>query len=523
MKLDSISAISDENAAQSNMSHRTLSALLWTFSGRTVQLVLRTVTIIILARLLTPADFGVVAAALTVVQFSEIFALLGVGPAIVQRPQLEERHLRTGFTFSVLSGILLGGLIWLSAPGIAGFYQSDELTPVLQTIVLVFPLSGLTVVAESLMQRKLQFRKLAGIEVASYAVGNGIVGISLAFIGLGIWALVIAYLVQEIITAVAVLVVQPHPKKPQFEAKAFKELFYFGGGSTMANIFTYVGAQGDNLVVGRWLGMNALGLYGRAYNLMIIPAGLFGTVLVRVLFPVMSNVQNDPEALRRAYRRGAALLGLISLPLSIVSYVLAPELINVLLGPAWSAVVTPFRILIIGMLFRAGFLMSATLARAKGAVYQNAWRQGVYAVLIVSGAWIGQHWGISGVALGVLVTLAIHFLVMAQLGLSMISFTWRQLWTIHLPGMWCAAILGLEVWGVAAILRDINTAPILILITCAVVVLVTMLVIMRFIPLYILGEDGIWLLHTLLERLPANLFPLNWLRKEIRQLPRSTP
>jgi O-antigen/teichoic acid export membrane protein len=504
-----------DDIGESKLSHRTLGALLWTFSGRAANLLLRTATIVILARLLRPADFGIVAAALTIVQFSEIFALLGVGPAIVQRTQLEERHMRTGFTFSVLSGIVLAVAIWSFAPVVARFYQSDDVLPALRVIALAFPLSGITVVAESLLQRNLQFRKLAGIEIVSYTIGTGIVGISLAFAGFGAWALVTAYLVEEILKAIAVLIVQPHPKKPQFEVEAFKELIYFGGGSTIANIFTYIGAQGDNMIVGRWLGMNALGLYGRAYNLMIIPVGLFGTVSARVLFPVMSKVQNDAEALKRSYRRATALIGLTTLPLSAVSCVLAPELIHVLLGPAWSAIVVPFRILIVGMLFRTGYIISATLARAKGAVYRNAWRQGVYAALIVGGAWIGQHWGISGVALAVLVVLAIHFLIMAHLGLSIISFTWRQLWFIYVPYMWCAAITGIEAWTVATILRDMQTAPILILITCAAVVLVTLSIIVRFVPVYILGEDGVWFVRLLFERLPKKVLFLRWLEKGV--------
>jgi O-antigen/teichoic acid export membrane protein len=504
-----------ETSDQTNLSNRTMGALFWTFSGRIAQLVLRTITTIILARQLIPADFGVVSAALIVVQFSEIFALLGVGPAIVQRPQLEERHIRTGFTSSVLFGIFLSIIIWVIAPVIAMFFQSENLVAILRAIILVFPLSGLTVVASSLMQRNLQFRKLARIEFTSDLAGNGIIGISLAFAGFGAWALVAAYLVSEILKAISMLAAQAHPKKPQFEITAFKELFSFGGGSTIANILVYIGGQGDNMVVGRWLGINALGLYGRAYNLMIIPVGIFATVLGRVLFPVMSKVQDDLEALRRAYRRGTALVGLISLPLSVICFVLAPELIYILLGPTWSTIVAPFRILIIGMVFRTGYTINAAVARAKGAVYRNALRQGIYAALVVGGAWIGQHWGISGVALGVLAALIIHFLIMAQLGLSIVSLTWRQLWSIYLPYAWCAIIIGIEAWIVSTILRDINAEPILILIACTMIVLITLLVITRLAPLYILGEDGVWFIRMLLNRLPKELFFLRWLEKRL--------
>jgi len=335
MTVSSPSSTPNYDAEQSSLSYRTLNALFWTFGGSSIQLGLRTLTLMILARLLKPADFGVLAAALTVVQFSEIFALLGVGPAIIQRSELEERHVRTGFTFSILFGLALAGVVWFFAPAIASFFQSEQLTSILRVIVLVFPLNGLMVVAQSLMQREFQFRKLAGIEVASYAIGTGIVGITLAFLGFGVWALAIAYIAQESLKTLAVLLVQPHSKKPQFELSTFKELFYFGGGFTIARVFNYFALQGDNLVVGRWLGVSALGLYGRAYNLMTISVNVLGQVLDKVLFSAMAKVQNEPERLVTAYRRGTALIGLTILPISVVSYILAPELINVLLGPAW--------------------------------------------------------------------------------------------------------------------------------------------------------------------------------------------
>src|SRR5262245_10801215 len=205
----------DRAARRSDLSHQTLSSLLWVFSGNSVQYVLRTIILIILARLLIPADFGVVSAALTIAQLTEIFALLGVGPAIVQRPDLSDTHLRTGFTSSIIFGTSLGGLIWLFAPAIAGFFQSDQVTSVLRVIIIVFPLSGVTVVAESLIRRHLRFRKLVQIEVTAYAISYGIVGISLALLGFGVWSLVGAYIVEEIIKAIALLIAHPHPKKPQ--------------------------------------------------------------------------------------------------------------------------------------------------------------------------------------------------------------------------------------------------------------------------------------------------------------------
>ncbi|NUN24154.1 MAG: oligosaccharide flippase family protein, partial [Candidatus Jettenia caeni] len=262
----------------------------------------------ILARLLTPKDFGIVSAAMVVVRLSEVFAQIGIGPAIVQRQDLKTVHLRTGFTISCLSGLSLTGLISSLAPQISVFFHMEELIPVIRGVSLVFLFQGISLVAESLLQRELQFRWLAIIQSLSYAVGYGIVGISLAFLGFGVWSLVIAYLSQMAFKSIFLLKVKPHPKRLALERRAIAELMYFGGGFTLARIGNAIAGQGDYLVVGRWLGANALGLYSRAYQLMTIPAMLFAKILDTVLFPAMAQIQTQPERLRVAYRRGVALI-----------------------------------------------------------------------------------------------------------------------------------------------------------------------------------------------------------------------
>ena len=467
------------------------------FTGSGVQAILQWLVLIVLARLLTPADFGLVSAALVVVGLSQNLSQLGVGPAVVQIPQLEARHLRTGFTMSVLFGFLLAGLIWLLSPYIADFFRMQELTPVLRTLSWIFPFSGSSVMAESLLQRELHFRWLAGIQVVSYAVGYGVVGVSLASLGYGVWALVNANLAQTIVKSTILLIVQPCPKRLRIEWSAFKELMYFGGGFTLARISNYVALQGDNLVVGRWLGAAALGLYGRAYQLMVLPATLFGQVLDSVLFPAMAKVQNEPERLATAYRRGVALLGLLILPTSAATFMLAPELIQVFLGPAWRDAVVPFQILTVGMLFRTSYKMSDSLARATGAVYRRAWRQGVYAALVVGGAWIGQRWGITGVSYGVLGAITVNFFLMAELSLRLTAMTWKSLLEVHYPALSLTAIVCLEVWGVALLTKTLALPAIVLLSASGLVVASSLLVLLCLTPKFVLGRDGVWMLKTL--------------------------
>jgi O-antigen/teichoic acid export membrane protein len=491
--------------AEGGLTRRTITGMLWTAWGKGAYSGLQLIVLSVMARLVSAADFGVVSAALVVIGLSSIFSHLGFGPALVQRTQLEQRHVDTAFSASVVLGALLGALIWVGAPTAAEFLRIDGVRPVLRALAWVFPLQGLGVTADALLRRELRFQWLANREVAAYAIGYGVVGIGLALAGWGIWALVAGQIAQVVLRSAILLVKQPPRLGQPFEMRAFRELLYFGGGFTVARAANYAAVQGDNLVVGRCLGPQALGFYGRAYSLMSAPAYGFGAVLDQVLFPAMAKVQNDPERLAAAYRRGVALIALLTLAPSAALILVGPEFIEVLLGRGWAPTVAPFQILTIGMLFRTSYKMSDSLARSTGAVYRRAWRQIIYALLVVLGAWIGQHWGIAGAAWGTLAALTVNFLMMADLSLSVAGMRWLTFWRAHLPAIRLAVISFPVAWATAAVLRHWGLAPVVVLIAVACACVAAMLVLCWRAPRLFLGPDGLWMLDALRGFLPKRL------------------
>jgi O-antigen/teichoic acid export membrane protein len=480
-----------------SLTHQTVAGLLWTTCGKGAYGVLQLVVLAILARLLTPADFGVVSAALIVIALSGIVSQLGMGPALVQRPVLERRHIDTAFAASVFLDTLLGAVIWLGAPIVSGFFRIGNVEPVLRALAWVFPLQGLATVAESLMTRELRFRSLASLDVISYGVGYGVVGITLALLGRGVWALVAAQIAQNVIKTAILLSWQPPRLRSVPQWRAFQDLMYFGGGFTVAKIANQLAAQGDYLVVGRFLGPAALGYYGRAFNLMSAPASGFGTVLDAVLFPAMARVQTSAQRLAAAYRRGLALIALTFLPLSLCLFLLAPEVIHVMLGPHWTPVIAPFQVLVAGMLFRSSSKIADSLTRATGAVYRRAWRQILYAGLVIGGAWVGKHWGITAVAGGVLFAITVNFLLMAHLSLSEARMTWSDLLRAQVPALLIAAVSGTLVWGTATVLRNWALPPLVVLIAGGTVMVGSALVLMLMAPSMFLGADGQWIVDTM--------------------------
>ena len=483
------------------LTQRALGGMLWTLSGTGVQAVIQLLVIMALGRLLTPADFGVMGAAAVVIALSQIVSQVGVGPAIVQRRELDRTHVRVGVTLSAVLGFILGAVVWLAAPAIASFYRIPEVEPVLRGVALLFPIDGLNTVGKSILTRQLRFRAFVAFELGSYVVGYACVGVLLALQGFGVWSLVAANLAQVTLRTIGMYLATRHPLRPSLDLRATRDLLSFGFGHSLAQIGTVISQQGDNLVVGRWLGATALGVYGRAYSLMVMPANVFGRVVNRVLFPVMSRVQDERERLAAAYERALAVVAMVSLPTSAFLWIVAPEFIPALLGPQWSEVVLPFRLFTIGLLFRMSSKISDACTKAAGAVYSRALLQGIYAAMVVAGALIGQRWGVGGVAIAVSVAMGINWLTMAALGRSVTDLSWTRFMYAQVPGALLAGLLGTSAAITAHLARTGGLSGLGVLLVAGLTAVLVLGVVLRLRPRFLLGSHGVWAMRRASELL----------------------
>jgi O-antigen/teichoic acid export membrane protein len=443
------------------LSHRTVGALSWMFVNASGQIALQITVLAVLARLVAPDQFGLVAATVILITFSEIISDCGIGAALIQRAKVTDEHIRTAFTLTALLSIAVWLCVVVGAPAIASFFRLPALTPLIRVGGLAFVIRSLTV-GDFLLARRMQFRALAMIELASYA-GYAAVAVVLAARGWGAWALVDGQVAAAAIYTGLLWVVVPHPRRPCLDGDAVHDLVSYGGGQFLGRIGNWFAMQGDNFVVGRTLGADALGLYGRSYAMMSLPANLFGQVANEVLFPAMASVQHDREKLRVAFRHSSAVLALLALPASIVVAMLGDETVRVLLGPSWVALETAFSVMVFGMFFRTSYKLSDSLARATGAVYRRAWRQGVYAAAVVGGAFIGHWWGIRGVAFGVLAAVVVNFVLMAHLALELIDMSWSSFAGAHAPALLVTGVLVLTVGPTALLLRALGASSLVIL------------------------------------------------------------
>ncbi|MEO6057275.1 MAG: lipopolysaccharide biosynthesis protein [Gemmatimonadales bacterium] len=466
--------------------------MFWTFSGTGVQVVVQLLAIMALGRLVTPAEFGLMGAATVVIASSQIVSQIGVGPAIIQRRELDAAHLRAAVTLSGTLGLVLGLLVWFGAAQIAAFYRIPEVEPVLRAVAFLFPLDGLNTVAKALLTRQLRFRLYIALDAGSYILGYACVGVFLAWRGYGVWALVAANLAQSAVRVVAMYAATRHSVVPSLNVRASRDLLGFGFGHSMAQIGTLLSQQGDNFVVGRWLGPAALGVYGRAYNLMVMPASAFGRIVNRVLFPVMAQVQDERHRLAGAYERSLSVVALVSLPVSAFLWVVAPEFIPVVLGPAWAEVVLPFRLFSISLLFRMSSKISDACTKAAGEVYYRAILQFAYAGLVVIGAIVGQRWGVGGVAVCVSLAMAFNWLSMAQLGRVVTGLDWPRFFRAHLPAALLALIVGAASMAAAEACRAAHLGKVPLLAITGLVAAAAALGAAWLRPQVVLGRHGVW-------------------------------
>ncbi len=480
---------------------KTRSGFLWAFAGAGAQNILQFVVLLVLARYLSADEFGVVNLSLIIVGFSALFSNMGAGPAIVQRYTLTSGHIKAAFIVSSVLGAAIGAVLWGLSDVLAHFFRMEELRSVVQIFALIFPLGGLTVVPEALLQREMRFKYLSALQVASYAAGYGVAGIGLAILDFGIWSLVGAHLVQTAIRTIGLWSAYPPLRLLRQPGRIGKrtvfELLRFGGGASLDQLGNYAALQGDNVLIGRWLGADALGIYGRAYQLAVLPATLLGQVLDKVLFSSMSKVQQDMAAFRASYVRNLAYVNEFVVPLTVYCIAFAPNIIEWVLGGAWSAAVRPFQILCLGMMFRTGYKVSNSAALALGLVYQRALRQWIYVALVIAGTLAGLRWGLPGAAFGVLAAIAIHYWNMMALCRRGLGLGWRELIRLHYPALAAAVWLGFGMWLGLMLLARIQAGSFLELVLGGGMLVSLYAALVWLVPEFMLGIDREGIKRTL--------------------------
>ena len=428
----------------SGLTGRALTGLKWAGLAAVVTILLSLSILAVLSRLLTPADFGLLAIAMIFVTAAESLGPRNIGSAIVRHPGLSDRHVAAGLVLSSVAAVLLAALVWGLAPAAARFFGEPAVAPVLKTLSLAVVISGLRTVPESLWRRQLSFRALSAAEVLAQALGYGVVAIALAASGFGVWALVWGIVMRHGVHTAAVFAASPRLPGPGLARREAGELLRAGAGFSSIALFNLAAWQGSRLIVGSSLGAASLGYFTRATALSSL-SGHPGRILGGVLFPAMAQRQDRTDRLGTVWLHGVEMLSLPALALGLMLAVSAPEIVAVVLGAQWDAAVPVVRILAVAAVARICGLMNMPVTRAMGALGRVAWRQAAYACLLLAGVGLGSRWGLGGVAAAASCAFIVSWLTMTQLTLSLLGVGWRTLLRRHMAALWAC------VWGAPAL------------------------------------------------------------------------
>jgi PST family polysaccharide transporter len=244
------------------------------------------------------------------------------------------------------------------------------------------------------------------------------------------------------VAALVALAQRPHPVRPLLARRELRELAGFGAGTSLVRLANFAAGHFDNLVVGRWLGPAALGIYGRAFNVVNLPLAYLGDSAWYVLYPALAELRDQPERVRRAYLAAVRVSTLTAAPVLAGMAVAAPHLVPALYGPGWGGAVLPLQLLCLGAFFRSLYRVSGALAHASGRVWGEAARQAVFAVLVVAGAVAGSRWGVGGVAAGSAAAGFAMYGMMSALSLRVLGCGWRPFVAAQLPGLGVGVLVG---------------------------------------------------------------------------------
>jgi O-antigen/teichoic acid export membrane protein len=359
---------------------------------------LRIGSLMVMARLLSPRDFGLVGMVTAFTGVLSLFRDFGLSAATVQRVDVTEHQMSTLFWINLLVGAVLSLLTAAVAPLAVAFYHEPHLFWVTIAVGSSFLFNSAGVQHSALLQRQMRFTALATIDVISWT-GSTLIGISLALAGFGYWALVGAAVSLPVVGTICMwFATRWFPGRPR-KGVELRSMMRFGGGLTLTGLIVYVAYNFEKVLLGRFWGADAVGLYGRAYQLSTIPTDNLNSAVGEVAFSALSRVRDDPPRFRSYFLKAYSLVLALTLPITMAVALFAPELIAVLLGPKWKESAPIFRLLSPTILIFALINPIGWLIFSLGMVGRSLRVASVLAPLVICGYIIGLPYGPKGVAL----------------------------------------------------------------------------------------------------------------------------
>jgi teichuronic acid exporter len=381
-----------------DLRQRVLSGLGWSAGARfTGQLVTWAITIVVM-RLLTPQDYGLMAIAGVFIGLLMFLNELGLGAALIQKQQLEESVLRRVFGLLLLVNLGLFLLLLLSAPLIAAFFKEQRVVPIVRLLSVQFLMIPLCTVPRAFIQKEMDFKKISLIDFVSSIIG-AVTTLILAWRGAGVWSLVWGSLANISCSTVGLNAVFRHVVVPSFSFKGVGNYMTFGGYVMGNRILWYFYTQADVFVIGKVLGKELLGYYSVAKNLANLPIDKISSIISQVAFPAYSSIQTEHQRMRVLFLKAIGIISFVAFPISWGISSIAPEFVATILGDKWQMAVLPLQLLCLAIPIHMIHIQINPLVLALGRPEITFKNLLLLSIVMTLAILMGSNWGLTGVSL----------------------------------------------------------------------------------------------------------------------------
>jgi PST family polysaccharide transporter len=453
---------------------------LWVGLERWLNQILSLSIYVVLARLVGPTSFGLVALAGVYLTLIEVFVQQGFATALIQRKDLEDAHLDSAFWINLLAGASLGLLTILSAEQLAIHFGEPRLAEILRWLSGALVLKGLSIIPQAVLVREMGFRALA-IRSLLATLAGGVVGLGMAWEGLGVWSLVGQALSNGVVGTTALWWATPWRPSIRITRRHLRDIYGFSL-NVLGNELLWFGTQRvDQYLIGVRLGASSLGPYALVSRIIETLIELITTPVATVALPAFSRLQDEPQRLRTAFYKTTETLATISIPAFCGISILAPNFIPVFFGPAWSGSVPLLQIIAVSGVLRAILRCSHPLMMAVG-------RPGVYllvlvaySVLTVALCLLGVSWNVAGVALAISLGMCINSVVLLIVCRRLAGISFGIMWQgVYGPVIASGCMIAV-VWIVRSLILDMtgNLLFIIISVPIAICVYITVMMIVK--------------------------------------------
>ncbi|WP_300901438.1 lipopolysaccharide biosynthesis protein [uncultured Bacteroides sp.] len=428
-----------------SLGSKVLSGTIWASLDRFGTIFLQFFVNLVLARLLTPADYGCIGMLSIFLVVSQVLVDGGFGSALIQKKEPTQIDYSTIFFWNLLFACFLYVVLFLLSPYIALFFKMPLLSDVLKVLGLILIINSLGIIQNNRLRKQMKFKKISFVNVSSFFISS-LVGIYLACHGLGVWSLVIMQLCNAMFNAGTLWVVARWYPSFVFSFRTLKELFGFGGYLLASNILQEICKNLQGLIIGRKFSSVEMGFYSQAKKLDDIACLTLPNVIMQVMFPLYSQLQNDLKQLKNALNMSVQVISFVIFPLIAILILIAHPLICFLYGHKWEGAIPYFQILCVGGLFaclqNVNYYAVAALGKSKPLFRWSFYKWGMLFIFL----FVGIHWGIHGLLWGMVISSLNIYLVNALLVSKYCHYSLAEQLKGVLPVFCLSLIVAMLLW-----------------------------------------------------------------------------